>query len=77
MAFSNLSIILGMMLVSGSQAFAPPQQMAVSIRSTKLMAGGFEWEDPTEQFDQGVENPFKNPELMNGEEGMKVDPARL
>lgn len=78
MAFSNLSIILAMLLVSGSQAFAPPQ-MAVSILrpSTKVMAGGFEWEDPTEQFDQGVENPFKNPELMNGEEGLKVDPARL
>jgi len=42
-----------------------------------LHAGGFEWEDPGETFDQGVENPFKNPELMKGEEGMKIDPARL
>lgn len=43
-----------------------------------LHAGGFEYEDPGEAFDQGVENPFKNPELMVGsEEGMKVDPARL
>ena len=48
------------------------------------MAGGFEWEDPTEAFDQGVENPYKNPDLMKGEgEGvdgdapMKIDPARL
>lgn len=41
-------------------------------------AGGFEWEDPVEAFDQGVENPFKNPELMNTEqEGLKIDPARL
>lgn len=76
MAFSKLSITLSMMLTAGSQAFAPTQQMAV-IRPTKLMAGGFEWEDPTEQFDQGVDNPFKNPELMNGDEGLKVDPARL
>lgn len=80
MAFSkNLAVILAaMMLVTGSQAFCPPE-IATSIRptTTKLMAGGFEWEDPTEQFDQGVENPYKNPELMNGEEGMKVDPARL
>jgi hypothetical protein len=30
-----------------------------------------------ESFDQGVENPFKNPGLMSSEEGMKIDPARL
>lgn len=42
-----------------------------------VQAGGFEWEDPGEVFDQGVENPFKNPSLMKGEEGMKIDPARL
>ena len=50
-------------------------------------AGGFEWEDPTdEQFDQGVENPFKNPELMKAikkdgdsdeDEAKTIDPARL
>lgn len=47
-------------------------------------AGGFEWEDPGETFDQGVENPFKNPSLMQGNNGdneaagdMKIDPARL
>ena len=46
--------------------------------TTTLAAGGFEWEDPGETFDQGVENPFKNPSLMQGEEeGMKIDPARL
>lgn len=28
-----------------------------------LYAGGFEWEDPAEEFDQGVENPYENPEL--------------
>lgn len=44
-----------------------------------LKAGGFEWEDPTEAFDQGVENPFKNPDLMKSSEGedMQIDPARL
>jgi hypothetical protein len=51
-----------------------------------LNAGGFEWEDPTDEAnDQGVDNPFKNPELLNKiEEGSiddddtkKVDPARL
>ncbi|KAG7345824.1 shikimate kinase [Nitzschia inconspicua] len=47
------------------------------------MAGGFEWEDPTETFDQGVENPFKNPELLkkkdsdDNDDTMKIDPARL
>ena len=44
-----------------------------------LEAGGFAWDDPTDSaFDQGVENPFKNPDLTIGEEeGMKIDPARL
>jgi len=45
--------------------------------TTILQAGGFEWEDPAEAFDQGVENPFKNPELMKGDGDMKIDPARL
>jgi len=48
--------------------------------ATILQAGGFEWEDPAEAFDQGVENPFKNPELMKGTDGngdMMIDPARL
>jgi len=43
----------------------------------KVEAGGFEWEDPGDVFDQAVENPFKNPDLVKGEEGMKIDPARL
>eukprot|EP00571_Detonula_confervacea_P017042 CAMPEP_0172309618 /NCGR_PEP_ID=MMETSP1058-20130122/10262_1 /TAXON_ID=83371 /ORGANISM="Detonula confervacea, Strain CCMP 353" /LENGTH=308 /DNA_ID=CAMNT_0013022277 /DNA_START=18 /DNA_END=945 /DNA_ORIENTATION=- len=50
--------------------------------TTTLSAGGFEWEDPTsEQADQHVDNPFKNPELLKSKEGdddsLKVDPARL
>mmetsp|Transcript_4334 Transcript_4334/g.9880 ORF Transcript_4334/g.9880 Transcript_4334/m.9880 type:complete len:300 (+) Transcript_4334:156-1055(+) len=55
--------------------------------TTILGAGGFEWEDPTdEQFDQGVDNPFKNPDLLKAmkkegddEDGESkvIDPARL
>jgi hypothetical protein len=44
---------------------------------TIVSAGGFEWEDPTEAFDQGVENPYKKSSLMEGEGGLKIDPARL
>jgi hypothetical protein len=45
-----------------------------------LHAGGFAWEDPAEALDQSIENPFKNPALLEkqGEEGsMTIDPARL
>lgn len=53
-----------------------------------LSAGGFEWEDPTSDVsDPGVENPFKNPALLEttttdgggdgGPSSLKVDPARL
>jgi hypothetical protein len=70
-------------------AFTGNPRMTVGIpermRSTPLWsspktvryAGGFEWEDPLEEFDQAVDNPFKNPDLMNSEEGLKIDPARL
>lgn len=60
---------------TSSWAFVPSilPRAPVTIRH----AGGFEWEDPTESYDQGVDNPFKNPELMNSEDGMKIDPARL
>ena len=83
--------------VRTATAFVPPSAVVPSASSSpailvqrsssgsSLSAGGFEWEDPTDQFDQGVENPFKNPEILNakdgsageGEEGMKIDPARL
>eukprot|EP00529_Nitzschia_sp_RCC80_P029357 CAMPEP_0113456674 /NCGR_PEP_ID=MMETSP0014_2-20120614/9010_1 /TAXON_ID=2857 /ORGANISM="Nitzschia sp." /LENGTH=330 /DNA_ID=CAMNT_0000348137 /DNA_START=104 /DNA_END=1096 /DNA_ORIENTATION=+ /assembly_acc=CAM_ASM_000159 len=69
------------------------QPMVTTTTTARHMAGGFEWEDPTEAFDQGVENPYKNPDLMKGSaaggdgedsdsEGgggvpMKIDPARL
>jgi len=62
-------------------ALCPVSAFAPALRQRSpafvLKAGGFEWEDPGETFDQGVENPFKNTELMNSEEGMKIDPARL
>lgn len=55
--------------------------------ASRLFAGGFEWEDPQEAFDQGVSNPFakeedenkneENNEKKVDENGMKVDPARL
>lgn len=77
-------------VVSGFSPFAPStgssrrivqERTATERRSENyqfvLYAGGFEWEDPGEAFDQGVENPFKNPELMNSAEGLKIDPARL
>ena len=61
------------------QAFAPvslPTPTPLRLRTTvTLAAGGFEWEDPGEAFDQGVENPFKKTNVM--EEGLKIDPARL
>lgn len=62
-----------------THGFAPrPATLVVQQRTTARSAGGFEWESPEEAFDQGVENPFKNPELMkNQEEGLKIDPARL
>lgn len=69
---------------SVTHAFVPPRfnaPLPTFQASTRLLAGGFEWEDPTsDQADPGVDNPFKNPELLveDGEEGsMKIDPARL
>ena len=59
---------------SSTSSFRPTARSRASI---PLSAGGFEWNDPTEAFDQGVENPYKNPALMLGEEGTKIDPARL
>ena len=81
-------------LLLGASAWAfttGPAAVVVSRTAaapTVLEAGGFEWEDPTdERFDQGVENPFKNPELMkaiksdgDGDddgEAKTIDPARL
>jgi shikimate kinase len=40
----------------------------------RLPAGGFEWNDPAETLDAGVDNPFKK---LPEEDVLKVDPARL
>ncbi|EED90459.1 predicted protein [Thalassiosira pseudonana CCMP1335] len=61
-----------------------------STSTTVLSAGGFEWDDPNSDLaDPGVDNPFKNPTLLdttssndgdddtNGTTTLKVDPARL
>ena len=69
-----------------SPATTPTKASSVSSSVVVLKAGGFEWDDPTDaQFDQGVENPFKNPELMKAikdgegddENAKTIDPARL
>ena len=65
---------------------SPHQRTSPVISSVIVLnAGGFEWEDPTDEaLDQGVDNPFKNPDLLNKiEEGSDdddkktIDPARL
>ena len=61
--------------LTSSWAFVPSSLSRVPISVQK--AGGFEWEDPVESYDQGVDNPFKNPGLMDSDDGMKIDPARL
>jgi hypothetical protein len=75
MAFTKVFAILALTVGPQCIAFVPS-----SVRRAPLVvqnAGGFEWEDPTEAFDQDVDNPYKNPGLMNSEEGFKIDPARL
>jgi shikimate kinase len=69
----KLAVVL--LLLTAAEAFSPSFKGVFVTH--KLHAGGFEWEDPQQVFDQGVENPFKNPNLMDGSDGMKVDPARL
>lgn len=74
MVSSNFLLLALAAVLSQVTAFAPGLQL--QVRSpTFIKAGGFEWEDPGEVFDQGVENPFKNPSI--GEDGMKIDPGRL
>lgn len=69
-----LTLVLS--LCSSAVAFAPHR--AFVTRSPVLQAGGFEWEDPVNAFDQGVDNPYKNTDLMTSSDGgMKIDPARL
>ena len=96
-------VLLLAFLVGTALSFAPSslhhnrrhaaqiKSVAITTKSTTtvvLSAGGFEWEDPTsEQADPGVDNPFKNPDLLkpddadsvedDEEASLKVDPARL
>lgn len=49
--------------VSHNQRIATTFVPTSTKSRTALCAGGFEWEDPAETFDQGVENPYENPEL--------------
>ena len=58
-------------------AFAPSRSSAWLRSTSSLKAGGFEWQDPGEAFDQGVDNPYKNKELMKEDSESKIDPARL
>jgi shikimate kinase len=71
-------LLLFLTLLLGSTAFAPIATQRLQ-RRTPLSAGGFEWQDPNSDFaDPGVENPYKNPSLLNTDDNtLKVDPARL
>lgn len=88
----RLSLLLAL-LIGSALSFAPSPinnnhiatlRIHQSSRNTVvLQAGGFEWEDPTsDEADPGVENPYKNPDLLlqstDGDgSSLKVDPARL
>lgn len=93
---TSRQLVLSLALLFGSAlSFAPPPSLfrnshdaAIKSRSnpSALAAGGFEWEDPTsDQADPGVENPYKNPDLLKPSDGggdgddatLLVDPARL
>ena len=75
MTTARLGLLAAAMMAVLSNAFLP--QLAYVRRASLVKAGGFEWEDPQEAFDQGVENPYKNPALRQDVEGLKIDPARL
>jgi len=77
MMYSVLFIFVPVSIVSG---FIVSPYSTFSIKQNTCIgagAGGFEWEDPIEAFDQEVENPFKNNEFDFGDDNFKVDPARL
>jgi len=69
--------ILSLFTLSNTYTLTP--QKTFLQTKTTLYAGGFEWDDPQEAFDQDVGNPFKNPDFdKKDEEGtLKVDAARL
>lgn len=78
MKTSLLALASLLTLTTGFTPSINVRTISTTPSTTTLQAGGFEWEDPSDAFDQGVDNPFKNPDLMKDSEGnMKVDPARL
>ena len=78
MKTSLLALTSLLTLTTGFTPSVNVRTISTTPSTFTLQAGGFEWEDPSEAFDQGVDNPFKNPDLMKDTEGnMKVDPARL
>lgn len=72
----KIAAILLSTLALTTQAFVPTARRPF-LQKTIQHAGGFEWEDPVAAFDQHVENPYKNSELLTTGDGMKIDPARL
>lgn len=69
---------LGLSLCCSVVAFTPHRASVKQFPSVVLKAGGFEWDDPVNAIDQGVDNPFKNTDLMTSADGgLKIDPARL
>jgi len=92
---SRRVLVLLASLVGSALSFAPAplrRRAAARLRpapAPPLPAGGFEWEDPTaDAADPGVENPYKNPALLRGDDegdgedgdgdtALRVDPARL
>jgi len=97
MSLSASNTMLVLLALVATAAIRPVTAFAPGLLSLKrpafvVKAGGFEWDDPEEVLDQGVDNPFKNPELSTKQqqqsssssksstetaEGMKIDPARL
>jgi shikimate kinase len=74
----QLLTTVALSLCSSVIAFTPHRTFAAPSPTIVLNAGGFEWEDPVNAFDQGVDNPYKNADLMTPTDGgMKIDPARL
>lgn len=94
LAFTTKTTTIPHRLFSKSVSFhkTPPTSITLNADGGDG-AGGFEWEDPTADggmySDSGVENPYKNPELMkkikdgssldeiSAESGATIDPARL
>lgn len=91
---ATLSLILSVGILSNNNVYAfTPSSSTIQQRTLTtttntnnnnvvLYAGGFEWDDPTESFDQGVDNPFKKDGASGNDveesiEDMKIDPARL